>query len=92
MARLGGDQFTIIVQDLGENGHVENVANKILEQMKKPFHIKQHDISISASIGVALAPGDADAPDALMEPADQAMYASKEAGGNRFSFFSRPAP
>lgn len=92
VARLGGDEFTIIVQDLGENGHVENVASKILEQMKKPFHIKQHDISISASIGVALAPGDADAPDALMEHADHAMYASKEAGGNRFSFFSRPAP
>ena len=92
VARLGGDEFTIIVQQLGENGHVENLARKILEQMGKPFHIKQHDIVISASIGIALAPGDADTPDALMKNADQAMYASKEAGSNRFSFFSHPPP
>ena len=62
VARLGGDEFTIIVQDLGGNGHVEHVARKILEQMAKPFHIKRHDIVISASIGVALAPGGADTP------------------------------
>lgn len=95
VARLGGDEFTIIVQDLGGNGHVEHVARKILEQMEKPFHIKQHDIVISASIGVALAPGGADTPDRLMEQADHAMYASKQAGGNRFGFYSgtiRPGP
>jgi diguanylate cyclase (GGDEF)-like protein len=98
VARLGGDEFTIIVQDLGGNGrvaHVEHVARKILEQMEKPFHIKQHDIVISASIGIALAPGGADTPEALMEQADLAMYASKQAGGNRYGFYSgsvAPAP
>ncbi|HWW71202.1 MAG TPA: diguanylate cyclase, partial [Duganella sp.] len=89
VARLGGDEFTILLQDLGENGHVENVASKILRQMEKPFHIQRHDIGISASIGIALAPSDADTPDALMAHADHAMYVSKAAGGNRFSFFSR---
>jgi diguanylate cyclase (GGDEF)-like protein/PAS domain S-box-containing protein len=88
VARLGGDEFMIILQDLGENGHVEHVARKILEQMEKPFHIKQYEICISASIGIALAPYDADTPDALMKDADLAMYAAKEAGSNRFSFFS----
>jgi diguanylate cyclase (GGDEF)-like protein/PAS domain S-box-containing protein len=88
VARLGGDEFTVILQDLGDNGHVHNVAQKILEQMRQPFHIKQHEIRISASIGIALAPGDAQTPEALMKQADQAMYASKEGGGDRFSFFS----
>lgn len=60
--------------------------------MEKPFHIKRHDIDIRASIGIALAPADAETPDALMALADHAMYASKAAGGNRFSFFSRAAP
>ena len=92
VARLGGDEFTIIVQDLGGNGHVEHVARKILEQMAKPFHIKRHDIVISASIGVALAPGGADTPEALMEQADLAMYASKQAGGNRYGFYSGSVP
>jgi diguanylate cyclase (GGDEF)-like protein/PAS domain S-box-containing protein len=92
VARLGGDEFTIIVQELGESGHVESVARKILEQMETPFHIKQHAIAISASIGIALAPGDAATPDGLINQADQAMYASKQAGGNRFSFSSRRQP
>ena len=92
VARLGGDEFTILLQDLGGNDHVENVARKILRQMEKPFHIKRHDIDIGASIGIALAPSDAATPDALMALADHAMYAAKAAGGNRFSFFSRPSP
>lgn len=90
VARLGGDEFTIILRDLGENGHVENVAKKILAQMKKPFYIKQHEICISASIGIALAPYDTDTPDTLIKQADEAMYRSKEAGHDCFSFFSPP--
>jgi diguanylate cyclase (GGDEF)-like protein/PAS domain S-box-containing protein len=88
VARLGGDEFTIILQDLSVTGHAENVARKVLEQMEKPFHIKQQEIRISASIGIALAPDDADTPDALIKDADLAMYASKAAGSNCYSFYS----
>ena len=89
VARLGGDEFTIILQDLDKIGHAEEVAKKILRQMGMPFHIKQHAIFISASIGIALAPGDADTPDELIKEADMAMYASKEAGSNRYSFYAQ---
>jgi len=90
VARLGGDEFTIILQDLNENGHAENVARKILGQMQRPFHVRHQAIHISASIGIALAPFDADTPEELMRDADHAMYLSKEAGCNCFRFYSRP--
>jgi diguanylate cyclase (GGDEF)-like protein/PAS domain S-box-containing protein len=88
VARLGGDEFTIILQDLGGTVHAENVARKILKEMVRPFHISKKTIRISASIGIALAPEDATTPEQLIKNADQAMYVSKDAGNNRFSFFS----
>jgi diguanylate cyclase (GGDEF)-like protein/PAS domain S-box-containing protein len=92
VARLGGDEFMVLLQDLHGPG-AERVAEKIRQQLTDPFHLGNHTAHISASIGIAAFPEDADTAERLIKCADQAMFAAKVAGGNRFSFFSpNPAP
>lgn len=91
-ARLGGDEFTIILQDLGDTKYVEFVAEKILTELSKPFHIFDHIVHISGSIGIALCPQDATQSEVLMKYADQAMYLAKNAGRNQVKFFSPQLP
>lgn len=88
VARLGGDEFTVILQGLKNAEYVERVAEKILKILSTPFHVSSHAAHLSASIGIALFPQDSDTTDGLIKNADQAMYVSKNAGRNRFSFFS----
>ena len=88
VSRLGGDEFTVIVQDLKDPRHVELVAGKILKKLSSPFQILNHTVHISCSIGIAIFPKDASTPDLLMRNADHAMYVAKNAGRNQFSFFS----
>lgn len=92
VARLGGDEFTIILQDFADTKYVEFVAEKILTELAKPFQILEHIVYISASIGIALCPHDANTSEALLTQADQAMYMAKNAGRNQFSFFIPQPP
>ncbi|HAT29520.1 MAG TPA: PAS domain S-box protein [Janthinobacterium sp.] len=92
VARLGGDEFTVILQDPRDPEHVELAVRKILKELGQPFQLGQQWAHISASIGVTLAPQDADALQALIDNADHAMYLAKAAGRNRFAFFSKPSP
>jgi diguanylate cyclase (GGDEF)-like protein/PAS domain S-box-containing protein len=87
VARLGGDEFMVVLQDLHGPG-VELVAEKIRKQLTDPIRHGDHTVQVSASIGIAAFPEDADTADRLIKCADQAMFTSKAAGGNRFSFFS----
>ncbi|MFC6518913.1 diguanylate cyclase domain-containing protein [Undibacterium arcticum] len=88
VARLSGDEFTVILQDLRGTEDVELIAGKILTELASPFPIFSHTVHISASIGITLSPQDASTPDHLIKNADQAMYVAKKAGRNQFSFFS----
>ncbi len=88
VARLGGDEFTIILQDLSDTKYVELVVEKILSELASPFHIFDHVIRVSASIGISLCPQDGSTHEALIKNADQAMYMAKNAGRNQFRFFS----
>jgi diguanylate cyclase (GGDEF)-like protein/PAS domain S-box-containing protein len=87
-ARLGGDEFTVILQDLPKPKRVAIVAEKIRQHLTEPFQIDQYTVKISASVGISLYPQDADCAEQLVYNADLAMYASKNAGGNQFTFFS----
>ena len=87
VARLGGDEFTVILQDLIDKQHVEIVAEKILKELATPFQVNDNTLHISATIGVTLCPQDANSAEQLIKNADQAMYAAKNAGRNRFNFF-----
>ena len=88
VARLGGDEFTVILSDLGEAGRVDVVAQHIIAALLPPFMLGQERAYVSASIGITIYPDDALGIDDLLKHADQAMYAAKGAGRNRFSYFT----
>ncbi|HEU4376720.1 MAG TPA: EAL domain-containing protein [Telluria sp.] len=88
LARLGGDEFTVILAGIDHVGSVERVAQALVEALARPFDLQGERLSISASVGVALYPPDAVNVGDLLARADQAMYASKQAGRNRFSYFT----
>ncbi|MES2019179.1 MAG: EAL domain-containing protein [Pseudomonadota bacterium] len=88
VARLGGDEFTVILSDLDEVNAVDAIAQKILNVLQAPFALGEEQAFVSASIGITLYPDDARDIDDLLKHADQAMYAAKGAGRNRFSYFT----
>ncbi|MBV2089646.1 MAG: EAL domain-containing protein [Candidatus Thiodiazotropha sp. (ex Ctena orbiculata)] len=88
LARMGGDEFTLIVEDLNEEFSPQKVAQNIIRTMTPAFKIDHRDLFITTSIGVALYPKDATETDALIKNADTAMYLAKEQGKAVFSFFT----
>ena len=88
LARLGGDEFTVILSAIPETSHVEDIAQKIVNRLAKPFRLGSDEVYVSASIGITLYPKDAADIDTLIKNADQAMYVAKNKGRNRFSYFT----
>lgn len=88
VARLGGDEFTVILTELSDRTHIEDIAQKIIGRLAEPFHLGDEMVYVTASIGIALYPSDAADIDILMKHADQAMYAAKKHGRNRFFYFT----
>jgi diguanylate cyclase (GGDEF)-like protein len=79
VARLGGDEFTILLEDVDEDITAIRVAERVAEAICMPFVVRGHDVSISASIGIAMGRG-GEAPDELLRRADAAMYLAKRSG------------
>jgi diguanylate cyclase (GGDEF)-like protein len=88
VARLGGDEFTVILGELEDTSSIERVAQAIIDELVTPFDLGDEAAFVSASIGITLYPDDASNLEMLMSNADQAMYASKSAGRNRYSYFT----
>jgi len=88
VARMGGDEFTIILSDINSQINIERIAQDILEKMTTPFHLGDEVIHVSTSIGISNYPKDGDEVELLLKNADQAMYAAKEQGRNRFQYFT----
>ncbi len=88
VARLGGDEFTMILGELPDAGDIARIAEDILKRLSAPFKLGDNEAHISASIGITLYPDDARSVDALLKNADQAMYAAKEQGRNRYHYFA----
>ncbi len=88
VARLGGDEFTVILPALDEISNIERVAQSIINELANPFMLDGNSIFISASIGITVYPDDASTPELLMINADHAMYTAKNAGRNRFCYFT----
>jgi diguanylate cyclase (GGDEF)-like protein/PAS domain S-box-containing protein len=88
VARLGGDEFTVILPNRDDIRSIERIAKKIINKLAEPFKLGADEAFISASVGVTLYPNDASELDILFRNADQAMYAAKNAGRNRFSYFT----
>jgi len=89
VARLGGDEFTIILGEQNDIGCVERIAQEILRKLAKPFQLGNEAVYLTTSIGITFYPADADSVDALIKNADQAMYAAKNLGRNRYHYFTR---
>jgi len=88
VARLSGDEFTMILQDLERGQDAGHVAQKILDTLSQPCELKGYSFVPHASIGIALYPFDARDPDVLIAQADRGMYRAKEKGGNCYQFVS----
>ena len=88
LARLGGDEFTIILSGLDHVSSVERIAQNVISGLNRPFLLERDSACVSASVGIALYPSDAADPDQLLRHADQAMYAAKNGGRNRYSYFT----
>jgi len=86
-ARIGGDEFALLLGGLKSPGQCEQALKRILDAVAVPLAIEGHPVRVSASIGVTLVPGDVPDGDLLLRHADQAMYNAKEAGKNRFHMF-----
>jgi diguanylate cyclase (GGDEF)-like protein/PAS domain S-box-containing protein len=86
LARIGGDEFTILLNDAHEREHVEMVAMKIIKSIDQPFYLDGQAAQIGASVGIARYPDDAPTGGALLVVADKAMYAAKAAGKNTYRF------
>ncbi|MBT6242758.1 MAG: GGDEF domain-containing protein, partial [Rhodospirillaceae bacterium] len=88
-ARIGGDEFAIILADAYEKETAEAIAGKLLKALSKPFELDSQQASISASIGITVYPHDGEEAESLLRNADHAMYAAKKSGRNAFKIFTR---
>jgi diguanylate cyclase (GGDEF)-like protein/PAS domain S-box-containing protein len=88
VARLGGDEFTLVLSDLIHANNAIHIAEKIVEEFSRPFHIKNLSLCITVSIGVTLYPFDDSNVEGLLRNADTSMYYAKKAGRNNFKFYN----
>lgn len=88
VARLGGDEFTLILGELDDLSSVERIVQNILRKLAEPFQLQDKPAYVSGSVGVTIYPKDGGDSDTLIKNADQAMYAAKHQGRNRYSYFT----
>ena len=89
VARIGGDEFFAVLEDVHEGATLETVAHKILAELARPYELSATEQAhISASMGISLYPQDGTDSATLMKHADMAMYAAKQAGKNAYRFYA----
>jgi diguanylate cyclase (GGDEF)-like protein/PAS domain S-box-containing protein len=87
VARMGGDEFTVLLPDLQSHGHAANIARQIIQTLSQPFPFETVTCRIGVSIGISCFPEDGEESDRIISCADAAMYRVKNAGGNSFIFW-----
>ncbi|MGA7595880.1 MAG: diguanylate cyclase [Gallionella sp.] len=88
VARIGGDEFTVILSGVPSRDSIINVVRKIVEAIAEPFMINGKNCRVTASIGIALYPDNGETSEQLLKIADAAMYLAKNSGKNRYRFVS----
>ena len=88
VARMGGDEFIMLLPNIGDEGDAVTLAQKILEALAEPFFLDGHEQYSTASIGVSIFPDDGDDAQTLVKNADIAMYRAKDRGRNGYTFFT----
>ncbi|MBL8473348.1 MAG: EAL domain-containing protein [Rhodocyclaceae bacterium] len=90
VARVAGDEFTLLLTDIVMPEDAEAVTKRLLEQIARPVYVAGQELWLSASAGIAMYPDHGEDADTLLKNADLAMYQAKQQGGNRMAFFSEP--
>ncbi|HET9795394.1 MAG TPA: diguanylate cyclase [Thermoanaerobaculia bacterium] len=88
LARVGGDEFTLLIPEITDEADAVTVAAKTLASVAEPFPIRGREVAITTSIGIGFYPRDGGDPESLMACADRALYRAKETGRNRYRFCS----
>jgi diguanylate cyclase len=88
VSRQGGDEFTILLSEIPNELEIIALIKQIQSFVGKSIRIKEHELHVSMSMGIAVYPRDGSGPEELMKHADMAMYSAKEQGGNTFRFYS----
>jgi diguanylate cyclase (GGDEF)-like protein/PAS domain S-box-containing protein len=88
VSRQGGDEFVVILADIGGVDQAAHVAGSVMQAVSQPIAIGEHEIGLSVSIGISICPSDGEDVDTLLKNADVAMYHAKQNGRNAFQFFS----
>ncbi|TQV88424.1 putative bifunctional diguanylate cyclase/phosphodiesterase [Aliikangiella coralliicola] len=89
VARFGNDEFAILMENTGPTRNIITIAQKIQKAMEPGFEVRQHELFISASMGIATFPECGIEPETLLKNADSALYKAKELGRNTYHFFTR---
>ena len=88
VGRSGGDEFTIVLNEISTPADAGQVAQKILNHLREPIEVGRHPLVVTTSIGITILPSDGENPNVLMGNADLAMYKAKERGRNNYQFYS----
>lgn len=86
--RIGGDEFTVLLRSVGRPEDVSHVARRLVNSLSRVINLRNHDVIVNASIGIALYPDNARESERLISDADAAMYQAKQAGGNCYKFYT----
>ncbi|WP_409341344.1 putative bifunctional diguanylate cyclase/phosphodiesterase [Paenibacillus sp. MBLB4367] len=89
LARMGGDEFTILLSETADSDEAAHIARSAIEAMQQSISINRNEVFLTTSIGIALYPNDAHNANSLMRNAEAAMYRAKEDGRNNFQFYRR---
>ncbi len=87
VSRLGGDEFTVVLNRIDQPGSAGPVAQRIIDSLTQPMLIEGHELVVTPSIGIAIAPVDAEDVDGLLKAADTAMYHAKSTGKNSYFYY-----
>lgn len=88
LARIGGDDFVFIINEAVDVEKVSKIARKVIQRFAAPLRVNEHELMITASIGISMYPEDGRDPDTLLKNAEIARYSAKKAGRNCFEFFN----
>jgi diguanylate cyclase (GGDEF)-like protein/PAS domain S-box-containing protein len=87
VSRQGGDEFVVMLTEIGGSEQVAHIAANILHAIGMPYHIEEHTLTITTCVGISMYPDDGQDMDTLVRHADIAMYHAKESGRNNYQFF-----
>jgi diguanylate cyclase (GGDEF)-like protein len=89
VARMAGDEFIVLITRIREINDIAKIAKRLVEQMKIPFFLEDHEIFVTATIGISVFPEDGRNAETLLKNADSALHFAKKEGGDRFRFYEQ---